>query len=345
MKIFTNKDIRNFFILIAGVSGGILALIQLMLFLSYGELNPAILLLSLLVVISILGICFLYFQKQNQIMENAITQIGSYLAGNTDSRIACDEDGSLYKLFHAVNTLATALGAHAANEQKVKEFLKDTISDISHQLKTPLAALAIYNGLMQDETEDITDLREFAVKSEHELDRIETLVQSLLKITRLDSGSILIERTSESIAELIHDVRASFEFRITDERKTITLSGAESAVLYCDRDWMTEAISNLVKNALDHTETGGHIEIGWKQLPSILQITIKDDGCGIHPEDIHHIFKRFYRSRFSKDTQGLGLGLPLAKAIVEAHDGTITVDSTNGEGTVFSMSFLNLTKL
>ncbi|MEG2217103.1 MAG: HAMP domain-containing sensor histidine kinase [Clostridia bacterium] len=345
MKILTNKEIRHFFILISAVSVGILALLQFMLWLSYGELNPAILLLSLLVVLSILGVCILYFQKQNQMIEDAMTQIDRYLAGDTSSRIACDEEGSLYKLFHAVNTLATALGAHAGNEQKGKEFLKETISDISHQLKTPLAALAIYNSLMQDESEDIASMREFAKKSEHELDRIETLVQSLLNITRLDAGSIRIERTSTSIAELMNDIRRHFEFRMRDEQKTITLSGDETALLLCDRDWMTEAISNLVKNALDHTEAGGHIDIVWKRLPSITQITIKDNGYGIHPEDIHHIFKRFYRSRFSKDTQGLGLGLPLAKAIVEAHDGSITVDSTLGAGTRFNISFLNLTEL
>lgn len=107
-----------------------------------------------------------------------------YLAGDTDSRVACDQEGSLYKLFHTINTLATALGAHAAREQTVKEFLKDTISDISHQLKTSLAALNIYNGLLQDEDGDITVMREFAVKSEHEIDRIEMLVQNRLKITR-----------------------------------------------------------------------------------------------------------------------------------------------------------------
>lgn len=345
MKIFTNKDIRNFFTLVFCLSGGLLALIQLMIWLSYRELNPAVLLISLLVAAGIPGVCFLYFTKQNQVMEGAIAQISGYLAGNTDSRIECDQEGSLYRLFHAVNTLATALDAHAAKEQKMKEFLRDTISDISHQLKTPLAALNIYNGLLQDETEDIAAMRRFAVKSEQELNRIETLVQNLLKITRLDAGTISIERTSESIAALMNDIRQHFEFRASAEHKTISLSGEAAAQLYCDKAWMTEAVSNLVKNALDHMEAGGHINIAWKQFPAVTQITIKDDGRGIHSEDIHHIFKRFYRSRFSQDTQGLGLGLPLAKAIAEAHGGTVTVESRLGEGTVFCISFLNLTKL
>ena len=106
-----------------------------------------------------------------------------------------------------------------------------------------------------------------------------------------------------------------------------------------------EAISNLVKNALDHTEKGGIIRIEWRAFTSIVQITVKDNGSGIHSEDLHHIFKRFYRSRFSKDTQGIGLGLSLAKAIIEAHNGTIEVDSTLGVGTSFTINFLNPTKL
>ena len=117
------------------------------------------------------------------------------------------------------------------------------------------------------------------------------------------------------------------------------LSGPEEASLLCDRDWLTEAIDNLVKNALDHTESGDFVRIEWTLRPYAVQICVRDNGSGIHPEDLHHIFKRFYRSRFSKDQQGIGLGLPLAKAIVEAHGGTITVDSEWGRGTAFTLNF------
>ncbi|WMM23415.1 HAMP domain-containing sensor histidine kinase [Tissierella sp. MB52-C2] len=345
MKIFTNKDIKNLFVLLSGILGSFIVLFQLVGWLFYGTLNLAQFILSLLVALCILGACFLYFRKQDQIMEDAISQINLYLSGNTDVRIDCSKEGSLYKLFHSVNTLATALNAHAVKEQKVKEFLKGTISDISHQLKTPLTALTIYNGLLQDETEDMAAIQEFATKSEKEIERIEVLVQSLLKITKLDAGTIVIKKASENIGDMISEIYQYFEFRAKEEQKTITLSGADDTLLFCDRDWIIETISNIVKNALDHTNTGGQITIEWKKLPAITQITIKDNGSGIHPEDVHHIFKRFYRSRFSKDTQGIGLGLPLAKAIIGAHDGNITVDSVLGKGSIFVLSFLNLTKM
>lgn len=343
MNIFTNKDIKNFFILLSCIFIAFICLSQLYVLLSYGSFNTVLLLFSALIVAVVLSCCFLYFRRQNQIIDDAISTINRFISGDTGSRIECDNEGSLYKLFHAINTLATTLDAHATKEQDMKEFLKDIISDISHQLKTPLAALAIYNSLLQDESEDKTVMQEFALKSQKEIDRIQVLVQNLLKITKLDAGSIIMEKHTENVAEMMNDIRLHFETRAEMEQKTIDLSGPVDTELLCDRGWILEAVSNIVKNALDHTEAGSHIAIAWSGLPAVTQIIVKDNGSGIHPEDIHHIFKRFYRSRFSKDTQGIGLGLPLAKTIVEAHNGNITVDSILNEGSVFVMSFLKLT--
>ena len=345
MKILADKDINGFFLGIVCVMAVLLLLSQMAVWMQFGTFSLPLFALSLLASGGVLGICLQYFRKRSRIMEQAAAQIRSFLDGNTDARIDCDEEGELYHLFHCVNTLAAVLNAHAANENREKEFLKNTISDISHQLKTPLAALNIYNGLLQGEAEGNPAIQEFAERSEQELDRIETLVQSLLKITKLDAGSIVIEKHPENVAELLRDVELHFAYRAKQEQKEIVLSGADDIWLSCDRDWMLEAIDNLVKNALDHTAQGGIIQMEWRQLPSAVQILVKDNGSGIHPEDLHHIFKRFYRSRFSQDTQGIGLGLPLAKAIIEAHNGTITVDSELGMGTTFTISFRIPTEL
>ena len=151
---------------------------------------------------------------------------------------------------------------------------------------------------------------------------------------------IVLEKSLENVSEIAESVKKHFLFRAGQEGKEICLSGSGETIFLCDRNWMIEAISNLVKNALDHTGEGDCISMEWRISASILQITIKDNGSGIYPEDLHHIFKRFYRSRYSKDTQGIGLGLPLTKAIVEAHNGTIGVDSVLGRGTSFTMNFL-----
>ena len=339
MKLLANREIRRFFLALSSVLIGFALLFALLLWPFCGQNVWWLLLLYALMAGIILLIGVLYFRRQHAQLEAAVSAINAYLGGDVNARIECDEEGELYRLFHAVNAMAAVLNAHADNEKREKEFLKNTISDISHQLKTPLAALSIYNGLLKEEAEELPSIREFADLSEQELDRIETLVQNLLKITRLDAGSIVIEKEEENIAELMRDIELHFAYRARQKHKEIMLSGPEEASLLCDRDWLTEAIDNLVKNALDHTESGDFVRIEWTLRPYAVQICVRDNGSGIHPEDLHHIFKRFYRSRFSKDQQGIGLGLPLAKAIVEAHGGTITVDSEWGRGTAFTLNF------
>ena len=345
MKIFVNRKIKRLF-------SGILLCVLFFTFISvllmeFEVRNAAVytIVCFLLMSAAILVICYGYFREQHKIMEHAILQITEYISGNKDVTIECNDEGELYRLFHEVNSLVAILNAHAENEKNAKKFLKNTISDISHQLKTPLAALNIYMGLIQDEAEELPTIQEFSQLSEQELDRIEGLVQNLLKITKLDAGMIVLEKSLENVSEIAESVKKHFLFRASQEGKEICLSGSGETAFLCDRSWMIEAISNLVKNALDHTKEGDCIRMEWWVSASIVQITIKDNGSGIYPEDLHHIFKRFYRSRYSKDTQGIGLGLPLAKAIVEAHDGTIEVDSALDRGTSFTMNFLIPTKL
>lgn len=342
MKILANRDIKQLFCRIAGIclffwllTEGIVWHVCHQIWLIGGIAVLFALMFGL-----IAGTCWAYFSRQNRLMEEAAAKVQAFLDGDTDVRIACDEEGEIYRLFYVVNTLAAGLNAQLSKKNQEKEFLKDTISDISHQLKTPLAALNIYNGLMQDGTENMADIQTFAALSEKELDRMEMLVQNLLKITKLDVGSIVFERHMESVSEMMEESREHFRYRAKQEQKHLIYSGDEDVRLLCDRSWLMEAIDNLVKNALDHTKEEDTVSVTWQQFSSVVQIRVMDNGSGIHPEDLYHIFKRFYRSRFSKDTQGLGLGLSLAKSIIEAHGGTIEVDSTLGQGTSFTINFI-----
>ncbi len=287
---------------------------------------------------------FLYFRKQDKIMEDAVKQLDIFLAGDDSARISCNKEGEMYHLFSKVNNIGAVLSAHAQNEMREKESLKNTISDISHQLKTPLAALSVYNGLLHDE-DDIETVHELADNSEKEIDRINVLVQNLLKITKLDAKTIVFDKREENMLEILKDIELHFAYRAKQEKKSILLnsnvSETESKImLCCDRAWITEAIENVLKNAFDHTKEGDTIEVSLEKTGSNgIKLAVSDNGSGIHEEDIYYIFKRFYRSRYSQDTQGLGLGLPLAKAIIEEHGGTIEVDSEYGNGTTFVISF------
>ena len=219
MKIFVNRKIKLLF-------GSILLCICFFmlasaLLIGFGVRNAAafMMICFLLMSAAILALLFGYFREQHQIMENAISQITEYISGNKDVTIECNDEGELYRLFHEVNSLVAILNAHAENEKSAKKFLRNTISDISHQLKTPLAALNIYIGLIQGEAEGQGAVQEFSRLSEQELDRIEGLVQNLLKITKLDAGTIVLDKSPENVSEIVESVKKHFLFRAGQEGK------------------------------------------------------------------------------------------------------------------------------
>lgn len=243
-------------------------------------------------------------------------------------------------MFASVEQLSTMLQAQNETEHKIKEFLKSTISDISHQLKTPLAALMMYQEIIEAEPDNEETVKEFSQKIGLTLKRMEQLILSMLKIARLDTGNILFEKQPCPLQELIKNAISDLTTRAGQENKQIIVEGTPEQTVLCDINWTSEAIGNLVKNALDHTEAGGIIEITWESTPTMVRILVSDNGRGIAPEDIHHIFKRFYRSKYSLNAPGIGLGLPLAKSIIEGQGGIISVQSVLHEGTTFSISFL-----
>lgn len=283
-----------------------------------------------------------FFRRHYRRIEKADSVIRDFMAGRVDTPLDDQEEGSLPRLLASVNDMATAQRAHIEKETQNQEFLKDTISDISHQLKTPLAALKMYNEIIQSEKTGNETVESFTIKSERELDRMEFLIKSLLKLTRLDAGSIELKRSNHNLKAFLEEVITGFSMRAELEDKEIKLHCDEHIIMSFDEEWLLEAVSNIIKNALDHTETNHRIEIQVNETPIFTRIAIRDNGLGIHPEDVHHIFRRFYRSRFSKDQRGIGIGLTLSKAIIEKHGGSITVDSELGRGSAFHLTFPKL---
>ena len=281
----------------------------------------------------------MYLHRQDALYQTVIRTVNEYSDGIFQNHLPQNENGLLYQMFGGIEELAVALQAKNENEHKSKEFLQEMVSNISHQLKTPLAALSMYTEILLDEPDQPDTVASFAEKSMASIQRIEQLIGSLLKMARLDAGSILFDKKRLPVAELARQAQAPFVTRAGLEGKKIVLDGPTGEVLTCDPGWTSEAIGNLIKNALDHTRRGGQIRVEWKRFPDMLRITVSDNGCGIAQDDIYHIFKRFYRSRQSGDPAGVGLGLPLAKAIIEGQGGTISAASTPREGTTFTLSF------
>lgn len=283
---------------------------------------------------------FVFFWKRKRFYQQADKVLTNYINGDYSCHLPQNYEGAIFQIFSSIEQLATMLQSKNETEHKAKEFLKDTISDISHQLKTPLAALTMYQEIIESEPENAETVKQFAAKMGISLKRMEQLILSMLKITRLDTGNIVFEKKSCRVSELITHSVNELTTRAKNENKQIQIDGDGEQQLICDMEWTGEAIGNIVKNALDHTQAGGIVRITWDRAPAMFQIFISDNGSGIAPEDIHHIFKRFYRSKHSLDTQGIGLGLPLAKSIIEGQDGVISVKSEIGNGTMFTLSFL-----
>ena len=282
----------------------------------------------------------LFLYRRERLYRKSENIIKNYIDGNYTVHLPQSNEGNIYQLLASVDQLATMLQAKNDTEQKTKEFLKNTISDISHQLKTPLSALMMYQEIIENEPDNPETVKEFSFKIGTALKRIEQLIQSMLKITRIDAGSIYFEKSNYSISNILNHAISELTTRANNEKKEIVIDGDLEQMLYCDIEWTGEAIGNIVKNALDHTDAGGKITISWERTPAMIRIFITDNGHGIVQEDIHHIFKRFYRSKNTSDSQGIGLGLPLAKAIVEGQGGILSVQSERLQGTTFTLSFL-----
>ncbi len=311
----------------------------------FNENNKHNLVFFLVIVsITLLILIIAYLNMQRKAIIKASNVIHQYIEGDFSVRLDSEKEGTFSQFLGSINEMATMLYTHLQKEKQMKELLKGIISDISHQLKTPISALKMYNEIIIDEYDNPDTIKRFTIKSNHSIERMELLVLNLLKMAKLDTGIMDFEKRKENVLYIIQDAIEPLQIRAKNEHKKIYYSGDSNISLICDRDWMIEAIGNIIKNALDHTISENTISINWRENPIFIEIKIVDNGGGIHPEDIHNIFKRFYRSKYSTNRDGAGLGLSLAKSIIEANGGNITVSSKLNEGTEFTLTFIKLTK-
>lgn len=305
------------------------------------SVGTLMLLRSVFLIGSLASAIFVFFYKREKLYQHAIQTIARFTEGDFSCRLSQKSEGTLYRLLSSVDQLSLMLQSKGEVERNGKEFLKNTISDISHQLRTPLSALLMYHEIMSDEPDNIKTVKEYLDKTGASLQRMEQLIQSMLKITRLDAGSIIFEKRCCLLSDLIECSVQELTTRAENESKDIVIDGPSGEVIVCDWEWTCEALGNIVKNALDHTDNiKGKVHITWEYTPTMVRIFISDNGTGISQKDLHHIFKRFYRSKRSVDIPGIGLGLPLAKSIIEGQGGILSVESRLGEGTTFIISFL-----
>ena len=255
-------------------------------------------------------------------------------------------EGDLNILNHSFNQMAGRLENSIEILQREKLFLKDTLSDISHQLKTPLSSLIMLNDLiLQDENMEEEIQRDFLEKTSAQLDRMEWLIINLLKIARIEAGAIPFKKEKIKTMEAIEIALSTLDINIVEKDQEVKIRGDLQSSFYGDKDWTGEAFINIIKNSIEHSEDGGAIEIILEETPLFTSIIIKDYGEGIDKKDLPHVFERFYKVNSEIKPDSIGIGLNLSKLIVESQDGTISVKSEKGEGTEFTITFLKLTKM
>ncbi|HZJ58489.1 MAG TPA: HAMP domain-containing sensor histidine kinase, partial [Clostridia bacterium] len=273
---------------------------------------------------------------------NQIGKLSGYLrriaGGEYSLDVRDNTEGELSILKSEIYKVTVTLSEQAELLQKDKLFLVDSISDISHQLKTPLTSMSVMTDLLSDKNLPPDKRIEFTQNIRIQLERLEWLVSSLLKLSRIDAGTINFKKDKVNVEELIERSIRHLVIPMEIKEQTLKIEGGSDVYFIGDFNWISEALTNVVKNCMEHTPKGGEIGISFTGTSLYTMIAIKDDGPGISKKDLPHIFKRFYKGDNAHE-DSIGIGLAMSKSILESQGATIEVASDKGKGTRFTIKF------
>ncbi|MGE5613080.1 MAG: sensor histidine kinase [Bacillota bacterium] len=265
-------------------------------------------------------------------------KIDSILHGDDSINLEDYSEGELSILQSEIQKMVIKLREQSDALRREKAYLSDSIADISHQIRTPLTSINLLVSLLSKP--GLTDERRLKLVKELELllSRIDWLVSTLLKISRFDAGTVILRRETVPVAELIRrSVKLiAIPMELREQKIEIRMNGDETYT--GDLSWSVEAIENILKNCMEHTQNGGTISIDCLENPLYTEIVISDNGRGIDKEDLPHLFERFYKGKNSGD-QNVGIGLALARMIIVNQNGTIKAENKSGGGARFTIRF------
>lgn len=297
------------------------------------------LIIDLILFLILFLVFFLVVFKDKIVYKKNIRKLTKYFnsinLGNYDIDINDNKENELSILKNEIYKTTIMLKEQASNLQKDKYALKESLEDISHQLKTPLTAITIMlDNVTSDNIDNKVKMR-FLSDIKKEVSNINFLVQNLLKLSRFDVNAITYNISLNKLEDIICESLNNLSSLSDLKNVKIKHIKNESVMLKCDYKWEVEAITNIIKNCIEHTENGT-VKISYNDCKTYIKLVIEDNGVGINKEDIAHIFERFYKgANSSKDSVGIGLSLSLS--IIEKDNGKIDVESKNG--TTFTIRY------
>ena len=292
----------------------------------------------LVISIVIFLLIFFYDKKEKRELDKIIDYLKELNRGNYDLKIDLNSEGFLSILKNEIYTTTVMLREMASREYLDKITLKENLANISHQLKTPLTSISILvDNLCDEEVDKKTEL-EFLNDIKRQVDNINYLVIVLLKLSRFDANVITFKKDNINVKKLILECMKNLDVIREVKNINIHVSGANDVEFIGDYKWESEAISNIIKNAIEHTLNDKNIYISFKDKSIYTEIIIEDEGLGMSEKEKNRIFERFYKGS-STNSNNFGIGLSLAKEIITKDNGKIIVKSEVNKGTKFIIRY------
>ena len=329
MNIFRNKQFSGVFIIILTI---ILAAVVTTAFFSI--IASVVILVAGLLILLVLAIDA---RKRFNAMEQLSTELDEILHDNSRFLITECEEGELAILSSSIRKMTLKLKEQASNLTDEKKVLTDAIADIFHQMRTPLTSMRLSCSMLSEEDLPYEERIRFVRGIKKQLERMQWLVETLLKMSKIEAGTVTFRRERLDAKELVQ--KACEPLLIPLELRDIKLQiNTNDAALTGDMDWLAEAVGNIVKNCMEHTPEGGQISISAEENAIYTVLTIEDTGKGFDKNDIAHIFERFYKGKNS-GSESVGIGLALCRTIITGLDGTIKAENGKNGGARFEIRF------
>ena len=291
-------------------------------------------------VILLLIIVNIYYHSRNKKIQEIIKYIEAINNKNYDLKIAENIEEDLSNFRNELYKIAVMLKEQASQSINDKKALQTSLEDISHQLKTPLTSISIMlDNIRENPNMDEHTRQEFIYEISRQINWINWLVISLLKLSKLDSNTAVFVQKEIKVEDLIKNVVKNLAIPIDIKQQNVIVNGSSDVMFVGDYNWQLEALTNIVKNCIEHTVENKNIYINWEENNFYTKIAIKDEGVGIDKKDVKHIFERFYKGKNSSENS-VGIGLALAKSIIEKDNGYIICASELGRGTTFEIKYM-----